>query len=48
MNPGECPESTTGKNKTVNERTGNYNSTQDKLFHPVSYATEHINKEKEN
>lgn len=36
MNPGECPESTTGHKILVKEITG-----QDTTLHPVSYATEH-------
>lgn len=42
MNPGECPENTAGYKITAQQITG-----QDAIFHPVSYATEHINKEKE-
>nr|DAT54637.1 MAG TPA: hypothetical protein [Caudoviricetes sp.] len=36
MNPGECPESTTGYKILIKQITG-----QDTIFRPVSYATEH-------
>lgn len=36
MNPGECPEITTGYKIPIKQITG-----QDTTLHPVSYVTEH-------